>query len=424
MNINKSHILGLLGLYIAQGIPFGVAMFALPGIFRSQGSPMTDIGMLALIMLPWGLKFTWASLVDNYKLPGDSGKGPHYLAWIKYCQWLSAILLTGLIFLHPVNHFVPLLILLVGVTLIHTTQDVAVDALAVELSKRNKQTNLNVNGVQVGGFSLGMLIGGSGALLAFDSWGWQAMVIYLLIMLWVVYTPFYLYQSDWEALPDTSEAKLNQKAGLLNSLKRASGWKILLVAFLFKFCGGIGEGLVTPLLVDQKVSLFWLSFITGSAMIITIGAGAFIATRIGHRFSLRPLACSSLALSALCWIVLGVYLSFGSSPIITSVLMVLEWLTMNIACVAFFGLFMRWCRPQQAGTDFTVLQCNEAIGGVIGMSLGAFLSSFIGFGNTFLTSGAVGVIASLALFWLLADKNLRVNESEETSHTLKTQVKA
>lgn len=404
-------LLGLLGLYIAQGIPFGIAMLALPGIFRDQGSSMTEIGLLALVMLPWGIKFLWANLVDRWRLPLLSRpEESHYLSWVRCCQWLSTAGIAALFFLDPIQNFSWLLLLLVAVTLVHTTQDIAVDALAVLISRANKQANLNVNGVQVGGFSFGMLIGGSGAILIFDSYGWSGMVLYLLLMLWVVYIPFYLFQHSWQKLPDHGPTLTTNKTGLWQALKREAGWKILLVAILFKFGGGMGEALIAPLLIDQQVPLVWLSFITGSAMILTISLGAYIATVIGHNFPLKHLASFSLGIAAICWLILGGYLQVGNSPEVTTCLMITEWLATNVACVAFFGLFMRWCRDEQAGTDFTLLQCHEAVGGVIGMSVGSQLAAVIGFSEVFLISGCAGLLISSLIFWLLSEPRLDVAE--------------
>lgn len=56
----------LVGLYIAQAIPVYLVAAAMPAIFRAQGISLVSIGSMALLMLPWVLKFLWAPVVDRF----------------------------------------------------------------------------------------------------------------------------------------------------------------------------------------------------------------------------------------------------------------------------------------------------------------------------------------------------------------------
>ena len=396
---SKRLITGLLGLYIGQGIPFGVAMFAVPGIMRSLGASMAELGAFALVMLPWALKIFWASQVDRRVLPGHQSGESHYLGWVRVMQVLGMLTLAAMFVIDPVQDFYLLVVILLLVTTFQSTQDIAVDALAVQLAKQGDKQNLNANGVQIGGFSAGMLIGGSGSLLVFEALGWYGMIAYLMTLLLLSYAPFHLWQSLWQQQLTVTETC--HRASLRRAFKNPAGWQIIPVAFLFKFAGGMGEGLLTPLLVDQQTPLFWISVITGTAMMTTMMLAAWLATRLGRIFDLTTLATGALLISAACWAVLGSSLFFHSSPVVTAIGMIVEWLFANIACVAFFALFMRWCNPEQAGTDFSLLQCNEALGGVIGMSLGATLAQYFGFANSFLIAAVSGVIFTLIILMLL-----------------------
>lgn len=44
-------------LYLAQGIPMGIAMDALPTLLRQEGSALSAIAFIPLVGLPWVLKF-------------------------------------------------------------------------------------------------------------------------------------------------------------------------------------------------------------------------------------------------------------------------------------------------------------------------------------------------------------------------------
>src|SRR5688572_21944993 len=58
--------LGLLAtLYFAQGLPYGFFVQALPAIMREHGYSLSKIGLVALLAMPWALKFLWAPVVDR-----------------------------------------------------------------------------------------------------------------------------------------------------------------------------------------------------------------------------------------------------------------------------------------------------------------------------------------------------------------------
>ena len=64
--VKKLTLLG--SLYLAQGLPDGFFRQTLPVMLRREGVSLEGIGLATLLMLPWGLKFLWAPLVDRYGL--------------------------------------------------------------------------------------------------------------------------------------------------------------------------------------------------------------------------------------------------------------------------------------------------------------------------------------------------------------------
>ena len=52
------------GLYFSQGLPFGIANYALPVYLSVQGVSATGVGLLSTIGFAWTLKVFWAPAVD------------------------------------------------------------------------------------------------------------------------------------------------------------------------------------------------------------------------------------------------------------------------------------------------------------------------------------------------------------------------
>ena len=164
-------ILSVVGvLYAVQFIPFFFAVMALPIIMRQEGHSATMIGMVQLAGLPYVFKFLWAPLIDRYKLGRD-----RYKSWIVI---LSTLHVGGIIVLsicEPGGSLVPLFIALFIAALAVSTQDVAVDALAISLMRPSERT-MGATFQNAGAYG-GAVIGGFGFLYLYDQIGWTAALL-------------------------------------------------------------------------------------------------------------------------------------------------------------------------------------------------------------------------------------------------------
>lgn len=156
-------------LYLSEGIPFGFSAVALTAYLRQSGVDNAAIGVFtASLYAPWGFKFLWAPLVDLIRIERLGARR----AWIAFAQTFM-ILTLGLIMFLDVADNLPLLTALIVVhNLFAATQDIAIDALAVEVLPP-KERGL-ANGAMFGSSYLGQTVGGSGALFIAGAFGFQA----------------------------------------------------------------------------------------------------------------------------------------------------------------------------------------------------------------------------------------------------------
>ncbi|RPH53641.1 MFS transporter, partial [bacterium] len=158
-------------LYVSQAIPLGFFIVAVPAILRSQGLSLEGVGLLSAIAFPWLIKFLWAPLVDRF---GSERRG-HFRSWILPLQTLSVLTVVGISLLDLSSQFLPLVLAGAAFMLLAATQDVATDGLSVRILRHDERGP--GNGIQVGGYYLGQIVGGGLMLIAFHRFGWTAAVL-------------------------------------------------------------------------------------------------------------------------------------------------------------------------------------------------------------------------------------------------------
>src|SRR6476660_4601543 len=116
-------------LYFIQGAPAAILWEVLPVYFRLHGVSLRAIGGLRLLELPYSLKVFWSPLVHRY---GDRRM------WILGCMLGIATILFGLPFVDVAGVGWTVLLLLLSLTTLSATQDVAIDSYSVGLVAREE----------------------------------------------------------------------------------------------------------------------------------------------------------------------------------------------------------------------------------------------------------------------------------------------
>jgi len=114
-------------LYLSSGATLATLSGATPLILRARGLDLAGVGMFQLVVLPLGLSFCWASLIDRLRWPFLS----HRTGWIVTMQVVTIGLIVFLA--HGERWPLPCLIVIafLGCAAL-ATLDVALEALVVE----------------------------------------------------------------------------------------------------------------------------------------------------------------------------------------------------------------------------------------------------------------------------------------------------
>lgn len=393
----------LVVLYMAQGLPSGLLAKALPALARDQGMSLPYIGLLAFAAFPWALKFLWAPWVDRL----GAGRAGHRKRWILACQLTVALLLASMAFLSPDTLFADtnilwLLMLLCFLNFFCSTQDVATDGLAVRFLRAGMRGI--GNSIQVGGYKIGLVIGGGGLLIMLDYFGWRWSLLsigMLLILLLPVIASY--HEPAARSSGGTGKGGWRLVPGTLVSFWRQPGmlwW--LAVLLIYKVGDSLGSRMIKPLLVDSHwplASIGLLDLATSLAGILGALVGGLLLMR-WRRASCLMIFGGMHAVAMLAW---SMTAAMAEAPLWQYWLVaLLEQLADAMATVALFTLMMDHCRRGWEGADYTA-QASVQLGfaGMFALASG-FSAQWLGYANHFLLAAFLGLVAIMMVsLWRL-----------------------
>ncbi|SDQ15714.1 MFS transporter [Pseudovibrio sp. Tun.PSC04-5.I4] len=387
----------LAGLYIAQAIPVYLVAAAMPAILRQQGISLVSIGSMALLMLPWVIKFLWAPVVDRYYLE-RFGKRK---SWIVPMQLISVAIIFYLSTINVEEQLHILFPLLMVLALSSSTQDIATDGYAVEHLPPEDQAFGNA--VQGGSVAAGVLIGGSLSLFLYDLWGWSVALKVAGGLAFLTLLPLLLQRESENLREDQIADKGHfKKPSIFQFFKRHNALMILCFALLFRLPEGLIKGVEQAFLVDFGFSLSQIGLVSGaSAACVGLG-GSAIAVLIIKRLGLKPFLWIIGISRTLCFAGYAVVaLLDHKSIVVLVVLSAANTFIRYMEIVGLYSAFMRVSSLKQAGTDFTILSCANLLVYMLGSVAAGAIAQNLGYGPLFSLAtclSLIGIALSMGFF--------------------------
>jgi len=425
--LRTPHLPLLAALYTAQGLPYGFFTLALPVLMREAGWSLTALGFLQFLAAPWVLKMLWAPVVDHH----GSRR-----AWLLSMQLGSCALALGMAAIGFHEGSLALFAAVFVFNLLAATQDVATDGLAVRLL--NAQQRGLANGIQVGAYRLGMVLGGGLLLWLFAQTNWTVTFLAMAAILALLTMPVWRMAEPPPHMPDevphphvhphanaallsasepaTPSARPQGRALVLLWLHRALRPGVLKLAgliFCFRFGDQMATGLITPFLLDHGVDKATLAVMKGAVGSGTSLAGAalggWLMLRMGRRQALLGSGLAQVGVFALYALAAT---GWGGMPLLW-VATLAEGVIGTVATVALFSLMMDAADPAHAGTDYTLLGSVGFSLATLGGIAGGMVGDAFGYAAAFAVGGLLSGLGVVALVrWLdVHPLNARVHEA-------------
>lgn len=357
--ITASTLALLSSLYFAQGLPFGFFTQALPVVLRESGFSLVAISASGVLFLPWALKFLWAPYVDRY----GSRR-----AWLLALQLTAAAVAMLLACLDLSASLRWLFVGIVVVNLLSATQDVATDGLAVRLLGP-RERGLG-NGIQVGAYRIGMIVGGGALLWLFAVSGWRLLFLAMAALILVTTVPVWLLREPVTDRPPRPRAA-RMPVAWLTRLRRPGVLTFVALIGAFKFGDSMAAALTGPFLSDAGLDLGQIALVKGVLSSAGALAGAAVGGWLAYRFGRRrALLLGGVTQTASIALYLVVALGLGGFELLVAASLA-EHVFGGAATVAVFALMMDAADSDYAGTDYTLLACAiVVVQGMAGMAAG------------------------------------------------------
>jgi PAT family beta-lactamase induction signal transducer AmpG len=373
-------------LSFSSGLPLGVVALAIPDWLRSIDVDIRVIGLLGLTQAPWSFKILWSPLMDRYA-PPFLGRRRGWAAIAQVALLLLTLMLAGLGG-HPDTPWV-VAALALAIAFASATQDIAVDAYAVEVLRPDEQ------GVAVGArtalYRAAMFVAGGLSITLAARWGWPAVNA----MLAACYVPM-LVVSRFAPEPDERAHRpttLREAIWLpfLGFLARHRALEILAFVVFYKLADNLAGALLRPFLIDMGYGADDRGVALGTVGLAATLTGTFLGgaltTRLGLGHALWAFGVLQVASNA------G-YVLVAGSPVDRPLMygaIGFEQLTSGMGTGAFSVLLLRLTQRRFSATQFALFSSLFGLPRILAGPVSGFLVDAVGWRPFFWVTIAGGI---------------------------------
>ncbi len=415
----------LCAMYFAQGVPWGFMTIALVSHLTARGVGDTAAGNLtAIVLVPWTFKLIWGPIIDTMTIRSMGRRRP----WIIGAELMMAVSLLGLLMMGDLTDN---LWLLGWMFFIHncfaSLQDVATDALAVDILPRGEQGR--TNGMMWGSKLIGKAMGASVMALAIAKWGLSsAVIIQFVVLIIIMLFPLLMLERPGEKRFPWSRGEANFRGSdaggmrhpfdvfrdLFQAFSLATTSFFLIYGLIHTIGWGIVE-VITKTLYTQQLD--WtaeqVSYVSGLA-VFTEMAGAFGGGYVADRFGRRKVMVIGFMAYGLAAIIFGCCPHLWNQRWFAAGYLLVNPGLLAIGSVGFLSMGMRISWTTASATVFTIYMTVSNVAHVMGNKAVGPLRDGLGlsYEHTFWVAGISMFVPLLLLLFVRPEQVDRMRDAE------------
>jgi PAT family beta-lactamase induction signal transducer AmpG len=390
-----------------SGMPLYVLIQLVPAWLKDGGVSLTEIGLFALVGIPYAWKFAWAPLMDRW-IPPFLGRRR---GWMLICQLALVLSIGTLGAFEPERSTWLIAWLAVALAFFSASQDVAVDAYRREILP-DEELGLG-NAIHVQAYRISGLVPGALALVLADILPWST-VFWITASFMAIGVVMTLAVTEPKSeLPTGTGLREAILDPFVEYLTRR-GWRgVLLVLgfmFLYKLGDNMATALATPFYLDIGFSMTQIGLVAKNAALwpaIFGGlAGGLLMIRLGINRALWLFGVVQVVS------ILGFALLANSGPVLWLLAVVIgfEYLGVGLGTAAFTAFIARETSRTYAATQFALFTALAAVPRTFANASTGIIVDHVGWVNFFLICAMLAIPGMLLLFWVAPWKPGRVRE--------------
>ncbi|HXU31325.1 MAG TPA: MFS transporter [Thermoanaerobaculia bacterium] len=378
----------------SSGLPLGLVWIAIPDWMTKIGVDLRVVGLITLAQAPWTFKFLWSPLMDRYVPLKRLGRRRGWIAIAQVALFATTLSLAG-VGGHPDAPWV-VGALALAVALAAATQDIALDAYAVDVLRPEEQ------GVAVGArtaiYRAAMYLAGGFSITLAGMTSWPL----VLVLLAVCYLP--LIAITWKAPEPEGQPPapktLREAVWLpfLGFLSRHRALEILAFVLFYKFADQLAQTLQRSFLVQAGYSDFdrgvALATVGLFGNLIGVFFGGALTTTLGLGRSLWLFGFLQI-FSNLGYVILSV--QPGPNRWLMYAAMAFETLASGMGTGAYGVLLLRLTQKRFSATQYALFSSLFGLPRLLSGPITGFLVHAIGWTSFFWFSIFAGIPGMILL---------------------------
>jgi PAT family beta-lactamase induction signal transducer AmpG len=390
----------ILALGFSSGLPLALTGATLAVWLTEAGVSLTDIGLFALVGIPYTFKFVWAPLIDQVRLPILTKRFGRRRAWMLATQGLLIAALLTLGSLDPTRQTFAVALLALVVAFCSASQDIVIDAYRVEILDA-PQYGAGAAAVQFG-YRLAMLTSGAGALvIAQASGSWFVTYAAMAALVGIGVVTVLINPEPKGDLKTSREFSLRQAvvAPFAEMLTRQGNaiWWVLGFVLLYKLGDAFAGVMANPFYIKigfTKAEIAAVSKLFGfGATIVGTFLGGVMVARYGLWKSL--VVCGALQMASN--LMFAWQATVGADIGALTLTIAIENLSGGMGSAAFVAYMSGLCNLTYTGTQYALLSSLAAVGRSVVASFTGALAQQVGWVDFFILSTVVALPGVLLL---------------------------
>lgn len=386
-------------LYVAQGIPWGFTATTIPSHLGDRGLSAAAIGAaLAMTTLPYSFKWIWGPIMDTFTIVRFGRRRP----WIVFAQLMMAATILAMIAIPDLTHDLKVLAWMIFIhTIFNSMQDVAVDALAVDLLDPDELGR--ANGLMYACKYLGGFIGGAGIATVVDLAGFDvALIVQAGLLGLILLMPFLVRERAGP--PPVREpfgvVVRDVGRGLIEAFGVRSAIVAVLVMLSINFAYAV---LVANAFALYTQRLEWdpgdYARLTGGLALLVGFAGAIMSGFLSDLFGRRAIAAGGSILMAASWVTFAMLEPWWTVEALVVGFAVFQTFCNAVMTVALIALCMELSSPRVAASQFSALMALASVAATLGYLVAGTAAEIWEYHGMYLVAAVVQVgVTGLLVF--------------------------